>query len=98
MKIGNFDPKALGALPAADRKAPTADKPGTAAGPGPSARVDLSSTQAMRSAVGTEPSFDQAKVDLISQQIRDGSFRVNAGAIADKLIGNAQDLLSGPKA
>lgn len=98
MKIGNLDPKALGAVPAADRKAPAAAKPAEAGGAQPSARVDLSSTQAMRSAVGNEPSFDQAKVDLISQQIRDGSFKVNAGAIADKLIGNARDLLSGPKA
>ena len=33
------------------------------------------------------------KVARISQAIADGSFRINAEAIADKLIANAQELL-----
>ena len=37
--------------------------------------------------------FDAAKVARISDAIRDGKFSVNAEAIADKLIANAQELL-----
>jgi negative regulator of flagellin synthesis FlgM len=37
--------------------------------------------------------FDSAKVDRIAQAIRDGKFVINAEAIADKLILNAEELL-----
>jgi len=37
--------------------------------------------------------FDAEKVQRISEAIRDGKFTVNADAIADKLIANAQELL-----
>ena len=38
--------------------------------------------------------FDAAKVERVSNAIRDGKYQVNAEAIADKLISNAQELLS----
>ena len=41
--------------------------------------------------------FDAAKVARIAQAIRDGKFQINAEAIADKLIGNAKELLAGPQ-
>ena len=41
--------------------------------------------------------FDAEKVERIAQAIRDGKFKVNAEAIADKLIANAQELLGGPQ-
>jgi negative regulator of flagellin synthesis FlgM len=37
--------------------------------------------------------FDAAKVERIAQAIRDGTLQIDAGAIADKLIANAQELL-----
>jgi negative regulator of flagellin synthesis FlgM len=37
--------------------------------------------------------FDADKVDRIRQAIADGSYKVNADAIADRLLANAQDLL-----
>jgi len=60
-----------------------------------SAQVALSSTAAsMLSGVGgANAEFDAEKVARISQAIADGSFKVNAEAIADKLIANAQELL-----
>ena len=37
--------------------------------------------------------FDAEKVSRISQSIADGSYKINAEVIADKLIANAQELL-----
>jgi negative regulator of flagellin synthesis FlgM len=59
-----------------------------------SAQVELSSAARMLAGVaGSTPEFDAEKVARISQAIADGSFRINAEAIADKLIANAQELL-----
>jgi len=58
-----------------------------------SAQVELSPEAAMLSQAAQDPAFDQAKVDRIAQAIRDGSFSVNPGAIADKLLANAQEVL-----
>jgi negative regulator of flagellin synthesis FlgM len=40
------------------------------------------------------PDVDSQKVAAIKASIEDGSYTVNAEAIADKLLSNAQDLLS----
>lgn len=59
-----------------------------------SAQVALSSTAAsLLSASTSAAEFDSAKVDRISQAIERGEFTVDAGAIADKLIANAAELL-----
>jgi negative regulator of flagellin synthesis FlgM len=88
MKIGSIESKPV-ATPA-ERKAQPAPVDPKAE---PSTKVELSSTAAQLSGVGTEASFDTAKVDRISQAIRDGKFKINPEAIADKLIVNAQELL-----
>ena len=59
-----------------------------------SARIELSPTASTLLAGGTSAEFDAAKVARISQAIDDGSFKINAEAIADKLIANAQELLT----
>ena len=41
--------------------------------------------------------IDTAKVNAIKQAIVEGRFSINAGAIADRLLGSAQELLSGRK-
>jgi negative regulator of flagellin synthesis FlgM len=46
------------------------------------------------SAVAGDGSFDAAKVERVSQAIKDGTYKVNPEAIADKLIANAQELLT----
>jgi negative regulator of flagellin synthesis FlgM len=91
MKIGPIELANTAAGAAAERAERRA--PGTG-GPAaePSAKVDLSSS-AVAIGAGVDGSFDQAKVDRIAQAIRDGRFEVNAEAIADKLIANAQELL-----
>jgi negative regulator of flagellin synthesis FlgM len=42
---------------------------------------------------GADASFDAEKVARVKQAIDNGSYKVNAEAIADKLIANAQEVL-----
>ena len=96
MKIGHLETKA--AAPAVTER-----KPGAAASPAPaastdggveaSAKVALSTTVSQLTAGSSDGVFDAEKVQRISDAIRDGKFTVNADAIADKLIANAQELL-----
>ena len=46
---------------------------------------------------GAAADIDTAKVERIAQAIADGSYKVNAEAIADKLIANAQEVLGSVK-
>ncbi|MGI4798000.1 MAG: flagellar biosynthesis anti-sigma factor FlgM [Janthinobacterium lividum] len=60
--------------------------------------ADAGSTVALSSTAstllsGTGGDFDTEKVNRISAAIADGSYKINADAIADKLISNAQELL-----
>jgi negative regulator of flagellin synthesis FlgM len=95
MKIGPLENKANLATPATDRKAPAS---GTqAASPEPSAKVELSAAAGVLASVGTDGSFDAQKVERLSRAIREGTYRIDAEAIADKLIGNARELLNRTK-
>ncbi len=87
MKIGSIEAKPAVLAPSAERK--VAAPAGTAAEA--SAKVELSTTA--RLAAGDDGTFDAGKVDAIAAAIRDGKFKVNAEAIADKLIVNAEELL-----
>jgi negative regulator of flagellin synthesis FlgM len=90
MKIGSIDTKP--AAPVVERKASTAAAP---AGGEASAQVALSpAAQLLATPAPEAASFDSAKVERISQAIRDGKFVINAEAIADKLIVNAEELLA----
>jgi len=102
MKIGNPAEKPLAVTPATSQGAGVdSAKAGsstatlaapTAGAPDPSAKVELSSTAAAL-LFGATP-FDAEKVARISQAIAEGSFKINPEVIADKLIGNARELLS----
>jgi negative regulator of flagellin synthesis FlgM len=91
MKIGPIENKANLATPATDRKAPAN---GSAAAPEPSAKVELSAAASVLTQVGSDGSFDAQKVERLSRAIREGTFRIDADAIADKLIANARELLN----
>jgi len=62
----------------------------------PSAKVALSDAASKLLAQDTAPSndFDADKVARISSAIDNGTFKVDAGAIADKLIANATEVLT----
>ncbi len=104
MKIGNSPEGSVS--PAKAEQRPAARKPEatvttetarpTAAAPAPSAQVAISSAAQMAAtATGVDDgSFDAGKVQRISQAISEGKFTINANAIADKLVSNAQELLS----
>lgn len=61
-----------------------------------SAMVALSSTASslLQGVNEANADFDAEKVGRISQALADGSFKVNAEVIADKLIANAKELLT----
>ncbi len=90
MKIGSSEPRIVPAPVTGERKAGAAARPEQARS---SAEVSLSSIADLKVDAHGEGSFDAAKVERISQAIRDGTFSVNAGAIANQLIANAQELL-----
>ena len=106
MKIGNPTGPAPTAAPATEQTAgasgvsrPAGEQPTTTttavAGGNESAQVKLSSTATTMLAGSNAASadFDAEKVQRITQAIADGSFRIDAGAIADKLIANAEEVL-----
>lgn len=84
--------KGTAAAPAADAATKSPAQPATA-GTDPSAKVQLSSTASKLLGPSEDASFDADKVARISQSIADGSFKINADVIADKLISNAQEAL-----
>jgi negative regulator of flagellin synthesis FlgM len=59
-----------------------------------SAKIELSNTASALLSGGASGEFDAEKVARLSKAIDDGTFKINPEAIADKLIANAQELLS----
>jgi len=103
MKIGQPADKPLpaaasgAAAPASADAAKTAAVAGHAQGASTvdaSATVALSSTASTLLSGGTSTEFDADKVARVGQAIADGTFKINPEAIADKLIANAQELLT----
>ncbi|CAN5889130.1 hypothetical protein BH11PSE8_BH11PSE8_16240 [soil metagenome] len=100
MKIGNTAEKiaqaqqatAKATSPAAD--ANKAQAAATPTKPDASAKIELSSAATGLMAGGSTAEFDADKVARISKQIEEGSFKINPEVIADKLISNAQEVLT----
>ena len=97
MKIGDLQGPASGAAAAAAKPAQNEIQQAAAVHPvravgEDSATVQLSATASSLMA-GEGADFNAAKVEQVRQAIADGSYRVNAEAIADKMLANAQELL-----
>jgi len=102
MKIGPnaekpvSQPVTHGAQPGGDAaKAPAAGTSATV--PDSGAKIELSSTASTLLSSGVSAELDAEKVARISQAINSGSFKIDPEAIADKLISNAQELLTQAK-
>ena len=97
MKIGNITSTVATTAIDSDRRTSTQQSSTTSVSTqlddDSSTQVELSPEATMLSHASQDPSFDQAKVERIAQAIRDGSFSINPGAIADKLLSNAQEVL-----
>ncbi|MEX1167107.1 MAG: flagellar biosynthesis anti-sigma factor FlgM, partial [Hydrogenophaga sp.] len=59
--------------------------------------LSASTTQALSGAGSTSDVFNADKVESMKQAIANGSFQVNAEAIADKMLSNAAEMLGGTK-
>jgi len=96
MKIGSFDSHNKPPAPAGGNPpTTTAGAPASAAAaPDASTKVELSPAASLHVNEGNAD-FDAQKVDRIAQAIRAGNFKVNAEAIASRLIAHTQELLSG---
>lgn len=97
MKV--FSPLPVGikeqAPSAPNTRSPAESAPKSAPGvrPPAGAEVELSPTAASLRSSTASADFDAAKVERIGQSIAEGRFKVDADAIADKLIANARELL-----
>lgn len=90
MKIGPLESKPVTAPATTERKGAAAPAQPAAEA---SAKVEISPEASALSGLAADATFDTAKVERIAQAIRDGKFKVNPEAIADKLIVNAEELL-----
>ena len=96
MKIGPVETN-LQPVAQANGAAATAGKPAApAAAPEASTQVALSPA-ATKLVSESNADFDTEKVARIAQAIRDGQFKVNAEAIADKMLAQSQEFLAGQK-
>ena len=102
MKLGSTTVVPVTAnTPRADKSAPSADvqsdASSSAASASSSATPSVSVTQGASSLLqpgaSTGSVVDQTKVDSMRAAIADGSYQVNAGAIADKMLANAEEIL-----
>jgi negative regulator of flagellin synthesis FlgM len=102
MKIGHPADKPLPAATGTPAAADAVAKPahGAAAAAKGATTVDASATVALSSTAstllsgGTASDFDAEKVGRVGNAIAAGTFKINPEAIADKLIANAQELLT----
>lgn len=100
MKINNLPEKPAGAITGAgkpaDRLAAGGSQRNAAATPEAGVTVSLSATSQTITASVAKSSgdvFNAQKVEAVKTAIANGSFSINAEAVADKLLANARDML-----
>jgi len=85
--------KSTGA-PAGSRVRPQQQRAETTGAPAISDEVKLSPLAGELQAGDSQPPIDAARVSEIKRAIAEGRFSINAGAIADRLIDTARELVS----
>ena len=81
--------KPSGTPPLKETRAPSTGR----ISPTPSDDVQLSVLSAKLTTADDEQSYDAGRVSEIKQAISEGRFTINAGAIADRLIASARELV-----
>jgi negative regulator of flagellin synthesis FlgM len=94
MKIGPLENKSALAPASADRKPAAGGATQASPSPEPSTKVELSAAASVIANGMADGSFDAQKVEQLSRAIRDGRYQIDAGAIADRLLANARELLA----
>jgi negative regulator of flagellin synthesis FlgM len=97
MKVTGYTPSDIPAPKTTPPKAePNAAQTATSAASDPGVAVVITNTAKSMSkdAVNQAAAIDTKKVEAMKAAIQDGSFTVNPEAIADKLLSNAQEMLS----
>ncbi|MDQ7955056.1 MAG: flagellar biosynthesis anti-sigma factor FlgM [Rhodocyclaceae bacterium] len=94
MKIGPLNEAALAAAtsPVKADRAAVRPEDGASATAGVPVTVSAAARSLEVSSAGS--GIDEAKVAAVRAAIAEGTFTVNAGAIADKMLSNAQEILS----
>ncbi|RZS57267.1 flagellar biosynthesis anti-sigma factor FlgM [Sphaerotilus mobilis] len=99
MKIGNTSaPAGINPTGAATTSSRPAGEGGAVQGTASANKADGSATVELSSTAralmeAADGSFDAHKVEQVRQSISDGTYKINADAIADKLIANAREVL-----
>ncbi|WP_313077562.1 flagellar biosynthesis anti-sigma factor FlgM [Melaminivora sp.] len=86
--------KAAAPAPAAEAAAQGASRAAAGAAAGAGVPVTLSSAARAADAGRSSADFNAAKVQAVKAAIQNGTFRVNAEVVADKLLANAHEILS----
>jgi negative regulator of flagellin synthesis FlgM len=94
MKIGPLNEAALAAATSPVKGDRAAVRPEDAASPAGGVPVTVSAAARSLEVSSAGSGIDEAKVAAVRAAIADGTFTVNAGAIADKMLSNAQEILS----
>lgn len=89
MKITGPINTATSPSPGTRTSAPRTARPEATAEASESVRISAAST----ALVDSEPGIDQARISEIRQAIAEGRFKINPGAIADRLITTARELV-----
>lgn len=104
MKVGNPLDKAVGGVAptkgvgegsgSTSRTSGNAAKVSDSSNDSATVKISSAASSLLSSTSAATAEFDGAKVEQVKQAIDNGSYQVNHGAIADKLIANAQEILS----
>jgi negative regulator of flagellin synthesis FlgM len=94
VKIENNSIKTVPGANVSETRSRTAEKAAPSALSSIGDNVQLSGFSAQLQSSGEASSFDAARVSQIKQAIAEGQFQINAGAIADRLISSARELVN----
>jgi negative regulator of flagellin synthesis FlgM len=95
MKIGPLsDPRVAGASNGVSKAGPSSSSSASKSSSVEGSAVTVSNLAQVMEQSTKGPDIDTAKVESVRTAIANGSFKVNAEAIADKLLSNAKEMFT----